>query len=74
MVLYAGIFFVRLASNSAPIFGLTQGQKFSNSTHFDVTQKSATVRRFFFLDFEEDKLANLGFFSQKNCYGHLKTH
>ena len=35
--LYPGFFFRRLASNSNPIFGLTQGPKFSNSAHFILT-------------------------------------
>ena len=47
--LLAGIFFRRLASNSSPIFGLTQGQKFSNSAHFVLTQKSKLRDEFFWI-------------------------
>ena len=65
--LLAGIFFRRLASNSSPIFGLTQGQTFSNSAHFVLTQKVGTKGRKI-LDFYLGKEDFFNIFSKKGRF------
>ena len=43
--LQSGFFFERLGSNSIPVLGLTQGQKFSNSVDNSLTQNTRALKR-----------------------------
>ena len=45
LAVYAGFFFERLGSNSIPVLGLTQGQKFSNSVDNSLTQNTGAEKR-----------------------------
>ena len=45
MVSNAGFFFERLGSNSIPVLGLTQGQKFSNSVDNSLTQNTGAEKK-----------------------------
>ena len=43
--MFQAFFFERLGSNSIPVLGLTQGQKFSNSVDNSLTENTGALKR-----------------------------
>ena len=60
----SGFFFARLGSNSIPVLGLTQGQKFSNSVDNSLTENTGALKRSKIV-LQLPKVGNFDLFSSK---------